>query len=61
VEDEEEDEMTSLLEDIFQEVLDCEVEKERKKANKECEAALVAGGASLHEKAATMIVNGEKV
>jgi hypothetical protein len=45
VEDEEEDEMTSLLEDICQEVLDFEVEKE-KKANKEStEAALVAKGA----------------
>ena len=62
VEDEEEDEMTSLLEDISQEVLDFEVEKEKKKADKEStEAALVAGGASLHDKAATMVLNGEKV
>jgi hypothetical protein len=62
VEDEEEDEMTSLLEDISQEVLDFEAEKEKKKADKEStEAALVAGGASLHDKAATMVLNGEKV
>jgi hypothetical protein len=38
------------------------VEKEKKKADKEStEAALVAGGVSLHDKAATMVLNGEKV
>jgi hypothetical protein len=61
VEDEEEDEMTSLLEDICQEVLDFEAEKEKKVDKESTEAALVAGGASLRDKAATMIVNGEKV
>jgi hypothetical protein len=54
--------LVGLMEDLYQEVLDHQAEKERKKEeDRNKEAQLVAGGKQIRDRVATMIVGGERI
>jgi hypothetical protein len=62
VEDDEENPLDILLEDMADEIQDHQAEKEKKKNDeKNREAALVAGGKELRDKAATQIISGQAI
>jgi hypothetical protein len=54
--------LVGLMEDLYQEVLDHQAEKERKKEeDRNKEAQLVAGGKQIRDHVATMIVGGDRI
>jgi hypothetical protein len=54
--------LVGLMEDLYQEVLDHQAEKERKKEeDRNKEAQLVAGGKQIRDCVATMIGGGDKI
>ena len=62
VEDDEENPLDLLLEDMADEIQDHQAEKAQKKNDeKNREAALVAGGKQLRDKAATQIISGQAI